>query len=78
MQMYYGVTLLISYMEGDPFLNQFLGFALEAPALLAATLAMGRLGRRSTAVALMLQGEFLGQGNHCTLLGMMGLDSLLL
>ena len=53
---YYGVTLLISYMEGDAYINQFLGFALEAPALLAATLSMARLGRRSTAVVLMLQG----------------------
>jgi hypothetical protein len=55
-QLYYGVTLLISSMDGNPYLNQFLGFVFEAPAILATAFAIERLGRRSTAAALLLQG----------------------
>ena len=57
LQGYYGVTLLIGSMEGNPYLNQFLGFIVEPPAILATTLAIERVGRRYTAAALLLQGE---------------------
>lgn len=57
-QMYYGVTLEISSMSGDMFLNQFLGFVVEAPAILGTMFAIGRLGRRTTAAALLLEGVF--------------------
>ncbi len=56
-QAYYGVTLLIGSMSGDLYLNQLLGFLVEAPAIAATTLAIGRLGRRSTAAFLLLQGK---------------------
>ena len=51
------MTLLIGSMSGDLYLNQLLGFLVEAPAIAATTLAIGRLGRRSTAAFLLLQGE---------------------
>ena len=56
MQLYYGVTLEISSMSGNVYLNQFLGFVVEAPAILGTMLAVSRLGRRSTAAALLLEG----------------------
>jgi hypothetical protein len=56
LQAYYGVTLLIGSMAGDPYVNQLLGFLVEAPTIAATTLAIGRLGRRSTAAFLLLQG----------------------
>ena len=56
MQMYYGVTLEISSMSGNVYLNQFLGFVVEAPAILGTIFAVGRMGRRSIAAALLLEG----------------------
>ena len=55
-QMYYGVTLATSSFSGDVYLNQFLGFVVEAPAILGTMFAIGRIGRRSTAAALLLEG----------------------
>ena len=55
-QLYYGVTLEISSMSGNVYLNQFLGFVVEAPAVLGTTFAVGRMGRRSIAAALLLEG----------------------
>ncbi len=54
--MYYGITLETSSFSGDLSLNQFLGFVVEAPAILGTILAIGRVGRRSTASALLLEG----------------------
>lgn len=54
--MYYGVTLEISSMSGNVYLNQFLGFVVEAPAILGTMLAVSRVGRKSTAAALLLEG----------------------
>lgn len=54
--MYYGVTLEICSMSGNVYLNQFLGFVVEAPAILGTIFAVGRMGRRSIAAALLLEG----------------------
>ena len=56
--MYYGVTLEVTSMRGDVYLNHFLGFVVEAPAILGTILAVGRVGRRSCAAALLLEGEW--------------------
>ena len=55
-QLYYGVTLEISSMNGNIYLNQFLGFVVEAPAILGTMFAVGRMGRRSITAALLLEG----------------------
>ncbi len=57
MQMYYGVTLEVSSMRGNVYLNHFLGFIVEAPAILGTMFAVSRVGRRSSAAALLLEGE---------------------
>lgn len=57
MQMYYGVTLEISSMAGDVYLNHLLGFVVEAPAILGTIFAVSRMGRRSSAAALLVGGE---------------------
>ena len=56
-QMYYGMTLEISSMRGNVYLNQFLGFVIEAPAIFGTIFAVSRVGRRSSAAALLLEGE---------------------
>ncbi len=57
-QMYYGVTLEVTSMRGDVYLNHFLGFVVEAPAILGTIFAVSRVGRRSCAAALLLEGEW--------------------
>ncbi|CAL5219317.1 g1126 [Coccomyxa viridis] len=54
--MYYGVTLEVTSMRGDVYLNHFLGFVVEAPAILGTIFAVSRVGRRSCAAALLLEG----------------------
>ena len=67
MQMYYGVTLETSAFSGNVYLNQFLGFIVEAPAILGTMFAIGRIGRRSTAAALLLEGntKSVASLHHC-------------
>ncbi len=44
-------------MRGDVYLNHFLGFVVEAPAILGTIFAVGRVGRRSCSAVLLLEGE---------------------